>query len=159
MARTVFLALVACVIAGHLWVSHLRRKKLREYADQRNMTFQGPAMQMDLPKGFPFDSLNDLLNVGGWSSSLRNVRNVVSGWESTDRLLAFDVDVGRNRSTYKRTVVARRSTKFHLLSSVPPGYVYVSTGEWQLAAREEAFFSSTTLLEPAVIERLWELMR
>ena len=157
-AATLPAVMVFLTAAGILFyigrTSRRRTESLRKLAVRRG--FEG--VSCNLPRDFPRKMLDELYSgwvVPRWSGP----HNVIAGEDGQDFILAFDVTIQRRKSTYNRTIVARRSASFEPKSKIPKGYVYRASEGWQIMTPESRYFSVPHLIGAAEIERVWEQLR
>ena len=131
-----------------------RSDALRKLASKRGLRW----LPNTLPGDFPRKLLDDLYC--GWvMPRWTRPHNMIGGEAGTDFLLAFDITVAKGDTSYRRTIVARRSATATPKSSLGKGYLYRCAGEWQLATPESSVFANSRLIDPGTIEKLWEQLR
>ena len=131
-----------------------RSDALRLLAAKRGLKWLGTT----LPSEFPRKLLDELYS--GWvMPRWTSPRNVMGGDVGTDYLLAFDITVAKGESTYTRTIVARRAAEAKPRANLAKGYVYRCVGNWHLATPERSVMVVDRLIEPGVIEKLWNQLR
>ena len=153
MVPFLFIAIAAGAICWVVWSQHQRSKLMRLVATDNHLE----SLSQGLPRDFPVDLLDQMFP-GWFRPNWCRVRNVIGGDRGNDFLLAFDFSVGRGRNRYNLTMVARRSMSLQVRSNIPPEYTYHSSGPWKLVFPSRRLFFPSQLLEPAVIERIWELL-
>jgi hypothetical protein len=134
--------------------NHRRSESLRKLARRRGLE----GVSCNLPRDFPRKVLDELYSgwvVPRWTAP----HNVVAGGDGKDLVLAFDVTIQRRKSSYRRTIVARRAASFEPKSNIPKGYVYRAADPWQMMTLESSYFSVPHLIDAAEIERVWELLK
>jgi hypothetical protein len=99
--------------------------------------------------------LGSWYNFGRWRTS----RNVISGMEGSDRLLAFDAVVGSGRRSFVQTWVARRSSTAPQPPPLAAGaLLYRQLGPWRAVAQKRTLLGGTRISVPK-IEELWQQLR
>lgn len=137
------------------------RKYRRRRADGMGLLAKKHGLQwlgMTLPSDFPRKLLDDLYSgwaVPRWSSP----HNVIGGAQGEDYLLAFDITVAKNDTTYQRTIVARRSRTAKAKISFTRGYIYRCLGLWHISTPESTVIVLPRMIELVMIEKLWEQLR
>jgi hypothetical protein len=157
-AATLPAVMVFLALGGVLFyigrASQRRSESLRKLAKRRGLE----GVSYNLPREFPRKMLDELYS--GWAvPRWSGPHNVIAGAEGSDLVVAFDVTIQRRKSTYRRTIIARRSADFQPKSKIPKGYVYRAADGWQLMTPESRSLSVPHLMSAAEIERGWEVLR
>jgi len=131
-----------------------RTELMRKFAARRGL--DGPSFL--LPADFPRRMLDELYS--GWvMPRWSGPHNVIAGADGQDLILAFDITVQRRKGVYRRTVIARRCADFQPKSKPPKGYVYRASSPWQMLSLESGHRTTSRLIDPPEIERVWELLK
>ena len=150
----VFFLFVGFVVFCFAWSNYRRRQSMRELASVRGLDW----LSRGLPGNFPRTTLNSLFP-GRIFGGLHSARNDVGVQDGADYLLAFDVSISRGKGSSSQTVIARRSLNLRPATNLPPGYLSLSAGGWRVVTPQPKVLTWPSLVQPAVIERLWDLLR
>ena len=131
-----------------------RQDELRALAAKRDLKWLGNTLPTEFPR-----KLLDELYIGWVMPRWSAPHNVIGGEEGTDYLLAFDVTVAKGEGSYQRTIVARRSATAAAKAAFTKGYWYRNERDWHLATLESSISIVPRLIEPAMIDKLWEQLR
>jgi hypothetical protein len=106
-----------------------------------------------LDRELPADFQTRLTGLDRWDT----VSTAIAGFEGGDMLVAFDIEMPHGRTTYLRTIVARRCSRpVHALEKAPAGCSLRTWDNWRAVMLSRDFGPVT--ISPQRIEQLWEAL-